>query len=199
MARASAAFSTWATLLESKDTKVVGYQCKLGISLNDWGLLAADVHHHSPIEGFVRLMLEHLIEIFKGFHLSCCLKVIYKCQIVTFFFKTWEHLFTRWWIKQGCIVTLVSDSLLVTVGSERISAKTSSISHEFWCGEMIVLFAESTRSYLWVSTCDLMTSGPAWIWDDSPAGSCCPVAPPLYRGKWWTGPSQNLDWQPRCT
>lgn len=49
------------------------------------GLSAAIVHHHSPIEGSVRFMLEHLIEIFQGFHLPCCLKVNHKYQLVTFF------------------------------------------------------------------------------------------------------------------
>lgn len=47
--------------------------------------LAVLVHHHSPIEGSVRLVLEHLIEIFQGFHLCCCLKVKHKYQLVTFF------------------------------------------------------------------------------------------------------------------
>lgn len=44
-----------------------------------------------------------------------------------------------------------------------------------------------------------MTSVPAWIWACSPAGPCCPVAPPLYKGRWWTGPLQSLGWQPGCT
>lgn len=34
--------------------------------------------HHSPIESSVRLMLEHLVEIFQGLHLSCCLCVAHK-------------------------------------------------------------------------------------------------------------------------
>lgn len=82
MARASAAFSTWATLWECQDTKVVGYQCE---RMRPLCLLAVLVHHHSPIEGSVRFMLEHLIEIFQHFHLSCCLKVKHKLPHCHFF------------------------------------------------------------------------------------------------------------------
>ena len=123
----------------------------LVISVNEWRLCACWlVHHRSPIEGSVRLMLEHLIEIFQGFHLSCCLKDKHKYQILSLFI-IWEHLFSG--IKQAeksqCIVTLVSESRLVTVGSERISAKQQAfywVLTSWW--DLTVLFSEATRSYL---------------------------------------------------
>lgn len=36
------------------------------------------VCRHSPIEGSVGLMLEHLVKVFQGFHLSGCLQVQHK-------------------------------------------------------------------------------------------------------------------------
>lgn len=118
MARASAALSTWASLWEHKGTKVVGYQCQ-------WMTPPFPSHHHSPIEGSVRFMLEHFIEIFQCFYLSCCLKVTHKEPMVTSFQRDsvlwWKCKFSQ--LTNHMAVTLVSESLLVTVGSERISAK----------------------------------------------------------------------------
>lgn len=87
MARASAALSTWASLWEHKDTKVVGYQCQ-------WMTPPFPSHHHSPIEGSVRFMLKHLIEIFQCFYLSCCLKVTHE-EPHSHFFSTWQCPFDK--------------------------------------------------------------------------------------------------------
>lgn len=105
----------------------VDYQCEWMRALCI--LLALHVHHCSPIEGSVRLMLQHLIEIFKGFHLSCCLKVTHNYQLATFFaVRVFVYRMNKTsWKITGSIFTLVSESLLVTVGSERISAKQKDV------------------------------------------------------------------------
>lgn len=62
--------------------------------------------------------------------------------------------------KDFCKTTTVSLSLHLMMTSDGFAVTCSS-------------------SYLLGSTYDLMMNGPAWTWDDSPAGPCCPVAPPL--------------------
>lgn len=200
-ARASAAFSTWASLWQCKDTKVVGYLCEwMRTPHVGHCLLTVLVHHRSPIEGSVGLMLEHLIEVLQGFNLSCCLEVKHKYQLVTFV-QLDSRFFTGWCIKQTSHLGIRESACHSGIREDFCKATSISVRfHPMNCDcflltpwIVIVLFSEPTSSYLWVSTCDLMTSGPAWIWVDSPAGSCCRVAPPLYTGRWWTGPSQTLD------
>lgn len=60
---------------ESGDTKVAGYQRDRS------RLVPRFFCHRSPIEGSVRLVLEHLVEVFQRFHLPCCLAGEYTASL----------------------------------------------------------------------------------------------------------------------
>lgn len=119
MARASAAFSTWANLRKwrykgwlSSARPIEARACSF------FFFFSGPAHRRLPVEGSVRLVLEHLVEVFQRFHLSCCLAGQYTVSLNHSRVLDW-----RLRVAQADALTLVSESRLVTVGSERISEK----------------------------------------------------------------------------
>lgn len=65
---------------ESGDTKAGGYRRDRS-RLVPLYFFSGPARRHSPVEGSVRLVLEHLVEVFQRFHLTCCLAGEYTASL----------------------------------------------------------------------------------------------------------------------
>lgn len=111
---------------ESGDTKAGGYRRDRS-RLVPLYFFSGPARRRSPVEGSVRLVLEHLVEVFQRFHLACCLAGEYTASLNLSRVLDWRIRMT-----QADALTLVSESRLVTAGSERISAKKKKEKKKIW-------------------------------------------------------------------